>query len=58
MTTMNDLYGDDGSHEGTHAACPDCGWCLICDACMCKWLEENPDMEDMRFPFVKEEKKP
>ena len=58
MTTMDDLYGNNNDPMGSHRVCPDCGWCLVCDACMCNWLKENPDMEGMRFPFVKEEKKP
>ena len=52
MTTLKDIYGggvDDDSH---HAACPKCGWCLVCDVCMCDWLRRNPDREAMRFPYV------
>ena len=58
MTTIKDLYGDDGDKHADHEACPDCGWCLVCDACMCEYLRENPDREAMRFPYEDTREKP
>ena len=49
MTTMNELYGG-YNEQGDHEVCPDCGWCLICDSCMCEYLKENPDL---RFPYTR-----
>jgi hypothetical protein len=53
--TMNDLYGKvNDDSEGYHEVCPKCGWCLVCDSCMCDYLAQNPDMEAMRFPYKRE----
>ena len=45
MPTMNDLYSDGSDH----GACPICGWCLVCDGCVCNLPYE--DVKGLYFPF-------
>ena len=35
MTTMNDLYQDESNHE----ACTQCGMCISCGDCLCKFKD-------------------